>query len=126
MNATQSKVIGFFFLRWVWSEAGSALQLEEAVGVGGFGYPVSGPHRVFPYVCTSFIQGIPPMCALHSYRVFPLYLLRVFPSMKCVCTMYHKFHFNILQAQIALNKRKKSYATLTGPFSEAGIQEFLR
>ena len=68
MNATQSKVIGFFFLRWVWSEAGSALQLEEAVGVGGFGYP----------------------------------------------------------AQIALNKRKKSYATLTGPFSEVGIQEFLR
>jgi len=27
--------------RWVWAEAGSQLDAEEALGIGGFGYPVS-------------------------------------------------------------------------------------
>ena len=30
-----------YVYRWVWSEAAAQLSLEEAVGIGGFGYPVS-------------------------------------------------------------------------------------
>lgn len=26
--------------RWVWSEAGQQMELEAALGIGGFGYPV--------------------------------------------------------------------------------------
>jgi protein disulfide-isomerase A6 len=53
---------------WIWSEAGATGNIEESVGVGGFGYP----------------------------------------------------------AMVALNARKKFYTTLTGPFSESGVHEFLR
>ena len=29
------------FFRWVWAEAGAQMKLEESLGIGGFGYPVS-------------------------------------------------------------------------------------
>lgn len=53
---------------WVWSEAAAQPALEEALGIGGFGYP----------------------------------------------------------AMAALNSRKKLYVLLKGPFSEKGINEYLR
>ena len=31
----------FFTSRWVWTEAGAQMKLEESLGIGGFGYPVS-------------------------------------------------------------------------------------
>jgi len=53
---------------WCWTEAMKQPQLEQAFGIGGFGYP----------------------------------------------------------ALVVVNVRKMKYATLTGPFSEVGIQEFVR
>ncbi|KAL5018533.1 hypothetical protein ScPMuIL_004255 [Solemya velum] len=53
---------------WIWAEAGAQPDLEETIGVGGFGYP----------------------------------------------------------AMAAVNSRKMMFALLKGPFSESGINEFLR
>lgn len=53
---------------WVWSEAGQQVELEAALGIGGFGYP----------------------------------------------------------AMAAVNTRKQVYVLLKGPFSEKGINEYLR
>lgn len=38
-----STVVDLFCIRdcrWVWSEAGQQMELEAALGIGGFGYPV--------------------------------------------------------------------------------------
>ncbi|KAL9963087.1 hypothetical protein ACROYT_G032258 [Oculina patagonica] len=53
---------------WVWAEAGAQAKLEDALGMGGFGYP----------------------------------------------------------AMVAVNFRKKKFASLRGPFDSTGIDEFLR
>ena len=36
-----------YFDRWVWCEAAAQPKLEEGLGIGGFGYPVS---LLFPWV----------------------------------------------------------------------------
>jgi len=30
-----------FYVSWVWAEAGAQPDVEEALNIGGFGYPVS-------------------------------------------------------------------------------------
>lgn len=34
-------VVNLLCCRWVWAEAGAQPDVEEALGIGGFGYPVS-------------------------------------------------------------------------------------
>lgn len=36
-------VVLFLFCRWVWAEAGSQPDVEGALNIGGFGYPVNNP-----------------------------------------------------------------------------------
>ncbi len=35
--------------RWVWAEGGAQTEVEEALGIGGFGYPVSLIHICFSH-----------------------------------------------------------------------------
>jgi len=40
-------------IRWVWTEAGAQPHVEEALNIGGFGYPVSKKLWLFVFLLCS-------------------------------------------------------------------------
>ena len=65
---------------WVWSEAGQQMDLESALGIGGFGYPVSRSIEVcFP--CKTNIH-VPYVLFLHVNVLLCTSTWEVFVSVK--------------------------------------------